>query len=66
MPTLPSTLVIGAGIVGTAIAYELTRRGLSVVLLERNEPGRGASFGNMASIAVTEFLPASRPSVCGR
>ena len=55
--------VVGAGIIGITIAYELQRRGLSVTLLDRDEPGRGASYGNMASIAVTEFMPASRPSM---
>lgn len=58
-----ATLVIGAGIIGTAIAHDLQGRGRKVVLLDRDTPGRGASFGNMASIAVTEFMPASRPSV---
>jgi D-amino-acid dehydrogenase len=57
------TLVIGAGIIGAAIAHELQARGRQVVLIDRDAPGRGASFGNMASIAVTEFMPASRPSV---
>lgn len=57
------TVVVGAGIIGTAIAYELQKRGRPVVLLDRNAPGKGASYGNMASIAVTEFMPASRPSV---
>jgi D-amino-acid dehydrogenase len=55
--------VIGAGIVGVAIAFELQRRGFAVVLIDRDAPGKGASYGNMASIAVTEFMPASRPSV---
>jgi D-amino-acid dehydrogenase len=58
-----TTLVIGAGIIGTAIAHDLARRGQRVVLLDRDTPGKGASFGNMALIAVTEFMPASRPSV---
>ncbi len=57
------TVVIGAGIIGTAIAHDLARRGRKVVLVDREAPGQGASFGNMASIAVTEFMPASRPSV---
>ncbi|MCV2867445.1 FAD-binding oxidoreductase [Defluviimonas sp. WL0002] len=59
----PRTLVVGAGVIGAAIAYELQKRGRSVTLIDRDAPGRGASFGNMASIAVTEFMPASRPSV---
>ena len=58
-----TTVVIGAGIIGTAIAHDLQKRGEQVVLIDRDGPGLGASFGNMASIAVTEFMPASRPSV---
>lgn len=58
-----TTVVVGAGIIGTAIAYYLQKRGRRVVLVDRDAPGMGASFGNMASIAVTEFMPASRPSV---
>lgn len=58
-----TTVVIGAGIIGTTIAYDLQKRGRRVVLLDRDGVGRGASYGNMASIAVTEFMPASRPSV---
>jgi D-amino-acid dehydrogenase len=61
--TVNHVAVIGAGIVGTAIAYELQRRGKDVILIDKDKPGKGASYGNMASIAVTEFLPASRPSV---
>lgn len=58
-----TTVIIGAGIIGTALAWQLQRRGRDVVIVERDAPGKGASFGNMASIAVTEFMPASRPSV---
>lgn len=58
-----TTVVVGAGIIGTALALELQQRGRRVIIVERDAPGKGASFGNMASIAVTEFMPASRPSV---
>ncbi|KNY14066.1 amino acid dehydrogenase [Shinella sp. SUS2] len=58
-----TTVVVGAGIIGTTIAYDLQKRGRQVVLLDKGEVGRGASYGNMASIAVTEFMPASRPSI---
>ena len=58
-----TTVVVGAGIIGTAIAYDLQKRGRQVVLVDKGAVGRGASYGNMASIAVTEFMPASRPSV---
>lgn len=55
--------VVGAGIIGTAIAFELQRRGKQVTLIDRAGVGRGTSYGNMASIARTEFMPLSRPSV---
>lgn len=58
-----TTVVVGGGVIGVTLAFELQRRGQQVTLVERGGIGLGASFGNMASIAVTEFLPASRPSV---
>ncbi|NOD77557.1 MULTISPECIES: FAD-binding oxidoreductase [unclassified Ruegeria] len=57
------SVVVGAGIIGSAISYELQKRGGQVTLIDADTPGRGASYGNMASIAVTEFMPVSRPSV---
>ena len=56
------TVVIGAGIIGAAIAHEMQRRGEKTILIDRNEPGTGASFGNMASIAINGFDAISRPS----
>lgn len=58
-----TTIVVGAGVIGVAIAHELQRRGRLVILADRGAPGRGASFGNLASIAVTEFTRTSRPSL---
>ncbi|MDE2447260.1 MAG: FAD-dependent oxidoreductase, partial [Alphaproteobacteria bacterium] len=60
---MTSTIVIGAGIIGTTLAYTLQKRGRQVTLIDKGAVGMGASFGNMASIAITEFMPASRPSV---
>jgi Glycine/D-amino acid oxidases (deaminating) len=39
-------VVVGAGIVGLATAYYLARRGLSVVVFERNYVGGGSSTRN--------------------
>jgi glycine oxidase len=36
-------IVIGAGVIGLATAWELRKRGLSVLVVERGEPGREAS-----------------------
>ncbi len=38
--------VVGGGVMGLATARELRRRGLSVVLLERGQPGRAASWAS--------------------
>lgn len=43
-------IVLGGGLIGTASAYFLARRGLKVTLVERNRVGSGAtvaSFGNI-------------------
>ena len=60
---MTTAVVVGAGIIGTAVAHELVRRGRDVILVDRGAVGMGASYGNMASIAVTEFMPASRPAI---
>ena len=43
-------VVIGAGIVGSAIAFHLARRGAQVTLLDAGEPGMGASSHSFAWI----------------
>ena len=42
--------VIGAGIVGVSIAWRLAARGFRVTLIDRDEPGRGASGHSFAWI----------------
>lgn len=48
------TVIVGAGIIGLCCAYELRRRGEEVVVLERTEPGAGASSHN-AGLIVPSF-----------
>jgi len=43
MPRPPDIIVIGAGIVGCAVAYELARRGASVQIVEERTAGMGAT-----------------------
>lgn len=42
----PDVCVVGAGIIGLATALELTRRGMSVTVVDRSDVGSGASYGN--------------------
>ena len=43
---MPDVVVVGGGIIGAACADELTRRGASVTLIERDELAAGASGRN--------------------
>jgi D-amino-acid dehydrogenase len=39
-------LIIGGGVIGLACAYELSRAGVRVTLIEKSDPGYGCSYGN--------------------
>ncbi|MBP7147624.1 MAG: glycine oxidase ThiO [Acidobacteria bacterium] len=43
IPDRTDVAIVGAGIIGLSLAYELLRRGRRVVVLERERPGAGAS-----------------------
>ncbi|MCP4994018.1 MAG: FAD-binding oxidoreductase [Gammaproteobacteria bacterium] len=55
--------VIGAGIIGLAIAEKLSSEGKSVLLVEREKIAAGASYGNAAGLAFSEFLPLASPGL---
>ncbi len=44
-------IVIGAGIVGCAVAYELARRGASVQMVDDRQPGMGATQASAGMLA---------------
>lgn len=52
-PGKPDLIIVGAGIVGLAHAYEAHRRGLSVTVLERDERAVGASVRNFGHVCMT-------------
>ncbi|MCW4148013.1 FAD-binding oxidoreductase [Halomonas sp. 18H] len=43
-------VVLGAGMVGVSIAWQLQQRGIQVTLMDRRQPGRETSFGNAGII----------------
>src|ERR1700675_1150984 len=56
--------VIGAGVIGAAVALGLAREGRRVLLLDRAEPGvAGASFGNVGHIAAELVQPLPSPGL---
>lgn len=56
-------IVIGAGIIGLACAFRLAREGQRVLLLDRDQPGLCASFGNAGHIATEQVFPLASPTV---
>jgi D-amino-acid dehydrogenase len=56
-------LVLGAGIVGTSVALHLAKRGLAVVLLDREAgPGEATSYGNAGLIEGNTVFPPAFPA----
>jgi glycine oxidase len=56
-------IIVGAGIIGLSLAIELRKQGLSVLLVEKGEPGREASWaaGGMLVGSGLETPPALEP-----
>src|SRR3954451_15484743 len=56
-------VVLGAGIVGVSAAYAVRQRDLSVVLIDRREPGSETSYGNAGILSSGSILPLNQPSL---
>ena len=56
-------VVLGAGIVGVAAAIAARQRGLSVVLVDRREPGNETSYGNAGILSSGSIMPLNKPSL---
>jgi len=63
---LSSFTVLGAGIVGVCSALALQREGHAVTLIDRDEPGKGASFGNAGILHAGGVLPLARPGILAK
>ena len=55
--------IIGGGVIGLATAMRLAAEGREVTLIEPNEPGSGASYGNAGTIADYAVIPVGTPAV---
>lgn len=56
-------VVIGAGIIGVCTAWHLRRCGADVTLIDRDEPGRGCSYGNAGAVSFGSVAPLAMPGV---
>ena len=63
LPSTADVVVVGAGAIGLAIAYELSLRGVDVVVVERGMVGEGTSSGNAGFVVPSHVLPVTEPSM---
>jgi glycine oxidase len=55
---MPDVAIVGAGLIGAGIAYELAKRGASVTVYDRAEPARAASWAGAGMLApFSEEMP---------
>lgn len=54
---MSKVIVVGGGIVGLSVAYELQKRRGDVILLDPETPRTGASYGNAGHIAIEQVEP---------
>lgn len=60
-PLRPDVIIVGAGLIGMTTALKLQQEGLRVLVVDRDEPGKGASFGNAGYLATELVDPLSTP-----
>jgi glycine/D-amino acid oxidase-like deaminating enzyme len=53
--------IVGAGVIGLATALRLAAAGREVVVIDPNEPGSGASYGNAGVLAPHGCAPIGNP-----
>jgi D-amino-acid dehydrogenase len=56
-------VIVGGGIIGTAIAFALQRDGHNVTIVEPDDLGTGAAAGSAGYISVGEIFPLASPDV---
>ncbi|WP_413944145.1 NAD(P)/FAD-dependent oxidoreductase [Bdellovibrio sp. HCB-162] len=56
-------LVVGAGIIGTAVGAELSRRGAKVCVIDKGQVGKGCSYGNAGWMTPCFAMPLPMPGM---
>ncbi len=58
----PDVVVVGAGAIGAATAFELARRGARVTIVERSDVASGCSYGNAGLISPSHTEALANPA----
>lgn len=56
-------VIVGAGVIGAACAFELASRGVAVTVVDRGEVGHGCSYGNAGWLTPSLANPLPGPGV---
>ena len=59
----PPVVIIGAGIVGVSTAIWLQRAGIDTILIDREGPAAGTSYGNAGVLASASVVPVTVPGL---
>lgn len=63
MKNAHEVVIIGGGAIGLCTAYFLSKSGLKVTLIEKNEIGSGCSYGNAGLVVPSHIIPLAAPGV---
>lgn len=63
MKNTREVVIIGGGAIGLCTAFYLSKNGLAVTIIEKNEIGSGCSFGNAGLIVPSHIIPLAAPGV---
>lgn len=65
LPGRADVAVIGGGVVGLCVAYELAAHGREVIVIDRGRVARGSAAGNAGLITPSHLIPMAAPGVLG-
>ena len=63
MPNTSDVIVVGGGVIGTAIAYGLAKEKLKVTLVEQRDLCSGATYASAGMVAPLSDSPVGHPSL---
>ncbi len=63
MKQVNDIVIIGGGIIGTSLAYELSLKGVRVTLIDKGEIGFGCSYGNAGWVTPCFAMPLPMPGM---